>query len=720
MSESEVKSTNNQLNHPVATSKDLDPTPLVLLVGNPNSGKTSLFNALTGSHHKVANYPGVTVERKEGELSLPSGASIRLIDLPGIYSLSSTTEDERIAVQAIINPKLKEKADALIIVVDSTNLERNLYLASELLDFNIPTLLVLNMQDLAREAGITIFKERLASELGIPVVATIAKKSFGLEQLRASLEHILTTGLQPVHSLPWLEYSPELKASMAEITSALLAAPPSSEERNPRDAATNGVDEQKCALALSGILDPDKTQLPPSVSKIINQQRSLLLTKQVDAASEAASARYALLHRVTRSSTRLEERSSNRWLKKVDYLSCHRVVGPIFFMLVMFVLFQSVFSLAEAPMGWIESLVGLVGDYVHDALPPGQLNSLLVDGIIAGVGAVIVFLPQIALLIFLLTLLEDTGYLSRAAFLMDRILRPIGLQGRSFIPLMSSFACAIPGIMATRTIPSRSDRLKTILIAPLMSCSARLPVYTLLIAAFIPDIYLAKVFSLKGLVLFGLYFLGIFGAALAALILQLSIFRSRPSFFLMELPQLRIPSLTIALKEAVFRAKGFIKSAGGIILACSVLLWALATYPLHPDLSNREQIKQSYAGQLGQLMEPVIKPLGFNWEIGVSILASFAAREVFVTSLSTVYNLEKEDDGSASLVEILEAKHKNGEFTLASAISLMVFYVFACQCLSTLAIVRKETGSYKWAVLMFTYMTALAYISAFIAFKLAS
>lgn len=716
MSESELKSNDRQLSSSINNQKD---APLVLLVGNPNSGKTSLFNALTGSHHKVANYPGVTVERKEAELALPSGTSIRLIDLPGIYSLSSTTEDERIAVQAIINPKIKEKAAALIIVVDSTNLERNLYLASELLDFNIPTLLVLNMQDLAREAGITIFKERLSSELGIPVVATIAKKGFGLEQLKASLEHIIATDLRPVHSLPWLDHSSELKASLGEICTT-ISTKTASEESVSRNSTSTSLDERKYVLALSGVIEADKSQLSASVVKIIQQQRAHLLAKQVDPASEAASARYALLHKITRSSTRLDERSHNRWLKKIDYLSCHRVFGPVIFMLVMFVLFQSVFSLAEAPMGWIEELVGWIGDLVHNALPSGQLNSLLVDGIIAGVGAVLVFLPQIALLIFLLTLLEDTGYLSRAAFLMDRILRPIGLQGRSFIPLMSSFACAIPGIMATRTIPSRSDRLKTILIAPLMSCSARLPVYTLLIAAFIPDIYLAKVFSLKGIVLFGLYFLGIIGAALAALLLQISIFRSRPSFFLMELPQLRIPSLTIAVKEAILRAKGFIKSAGGIILACSILLWALATYPLHPELSSREHIKESYAGQLGQLMEPVIKPLGFNWEIGVSIFASFAAREVFVTSLSTVYNLEKGDEGSSSLVEILEDKHKKGEFTLASAISLMVFYVFACQCLSTLAIVRKETGSYKWAILMFTYMTALAYISAFVAFKLAS
>ena len=375
-------------------------------------------------------------------------------------------------------------------------------------------------------------------------------------------------------------------------------------------------------------------------------------------------------------------------------------------------------------MQGIELLVGKLSDFLSTILPEGDLKSLIIDGAVAGVGNVLIFIPQIAILVFLLTLLEDSGYLARAAFLMDRIFRPFGLQGRSFVPLLSSFACAIPGIISTRTIANRSDRLATILIAPLMSCSARLPVYTVLIGACIPHELVFGIFSLQGIVLLSMYLLGIVAALLVSLVLKLTILKGKPSLFVMEMPPFRRPKLTNGLREAFDRSRDFIQSAGSMILACSILLWALASYPKFDTvdangtaLTKSEQLKMSYAGQIGSVIEPVIKPLGFDWQIGVAILTSFAAREVFVSTLATMYNIEEDsegedDGGSLSLKERIQAKNLTGEFTTASAVSLMIFYVFACQCMSTLAICKRETGHWGWSVLMFCYMTVLAYLGS--------
>jgi ferrous iron transport protein B len=379
----------------------------------------------------------------------------------------------------------------------------------------------------------------------------------------------------------------------------------------------------------------------------------------------------------------------------------------------MALIFQAIFLWASAPMDLIDSSFTTLGNFINQQMADGPLRSLLVDGIVAGVGSVLIFIPQIAILFLFLGLLEDSGYLARAAFIMDRIMRQFGLQGRSFIPLLSSFACAIPGIMSTRTIPSFADRMITILVAPLMSCSARLPVYTLLIAAFVPEHRLLGVISLQGLVLLSMYLLGIIGAALVAWILKLSLLRGAPALFIMEMPVFKVPGLKVVLRDVWDRIVLFIKGAGTVILACSIILWFLASYP-------EGSVKESYAGQIGTAIEPIIKPLGFNWEIGVGILASFAAREVFVTSLATVYNLQGADETSESLISMLRHRHETGEMTTASALALMVFFVFACQCMSTIAVCRRETGSWRWPALMFGYMTALAYLAAWATYVVAS
>ncbi|MCC6954180.1 MAG: ferrous iron transport protein B, partial [Deltaproteobacteria bacterium] len=397
---------------------------------------------------------------------------------------------------------------------------------------------------------------------------------------------------------------------------------------------------------------------------------------------------------------------------RLDALTTHRIWGTGIFLAVMGLMFQAIFLWAQIPMDLIDGLFVQLGDFVTNSMPPGELRSLVVDGVIAGVGSVVIFVPQIAVLFIFLGILEDTGYLSRAAYLMDRVLRAFGLQGRSFIPLLSSFACAIPGILATRTIPSWSDRMATIMVAPLMSCAARLPVYTVLIAAFIPSTLLFGFISLQGMALLSMYMLGIAGACIVAWLLKLTALRGQPALFVMEMPPFRAPSMRIVLRQTWDSVVSFLKNAGTIILACAIVLWFLASYPKQDERSDTPPVENSYAGQIGHAIEPLIRPLGYNWEVGVALLASFAAREVFVSSLATVYSLEAEDDSSASLVQRLQEKRSKGEFSTLSAVSLMVFYVFACQCMSTLAVCRRETGSWGWTAFMFVYMTSLAYVSA--------
>lgn len=675
---------------------------IVALAGNPNSGKTTLFNSLTGLKYKVANYPGVTVEKKQGKLELADDIQVVLMDLPGTYSLSSLSIDERIATDILLNQSPSDPApNAVIVVIDSTNLERNLYLVTQLIDCGLPLLLALNMIDLAEKRSIVIHRELLSRALDVPVVTVAASKGRGIEELRLELEKLLRNPKTSSRQFAWLPRECPYRSSAEKIGGEI--------------ARENHFLPRRSGLFLgSGLLSESLSVADQHVTSQLHIAREALNKQGIDSHTFEATARYQWIHSVLQRAKVEHPEGSGH--SRLDLITTHRVWGSCIFVLLMAFIFQSIFLWAALPMDLLSRAFEWLGQRVGALLPSGQLQSLVVDGIIAGVGSVLVFVPQIAVLFFFLGLLEDSGYLARAAFLMDKLLRKFGLQGRSFIPLLSSFACAIPGILSTRTIPSWADRMATIMVAPLMSCSARIPVYTLLIAACVPRKFIGGFLSLQGLTLCALYFLGISGACLVARTLKSTMLKGKPALFVMEMPPFRLPSLRVVLRETWDSVWAFLRNASTIILSCSIVLWFLASYPRLPDDFPGSRVQASYAGRIGTFIEPAIRPLGFNWEIGVSILSSFAAREVFVSSLATVYNLNDDGD-SRSLVTVLEQKKQRGEFTLATALSLLAFYVFACQCISTLAVSRRETGSWKWTVIMFSYMTALAYCASFIVYQ---
>lgn len=672
----------------------------VALAGNPNCGKTTIFNGLTGLRYKVANYPGVTVEKKIGAIALPGVENARLLDLPGIYSLSGNSLDEQIATAALLGQIEGEQLpDLIVAVLDASNLERNLYLTTQLIDLGRPIIVALNMSDIAAERGLTIRTEILGRLLGVPVVPLTASKGSGLEVLRAEIERVANgRHVTPAPTFQWLPpESPFADRATKLGTAAQLAG-------HARPTIPS-------LLIGTALLSESSQGSSEAMRNAVLEARADLAHHGLDAMSFEATARYQWINQVVKNSCVQAHSDKRRWAERCDALITHKIWGSLIFLGVMTVIFQAIFLWASAPMDLIDSAFAQLGTFVKASMPDGKLESLLVDGVIAGVGSVVIFVPQIAILFLFLGILEETGYLCRAAFLMDRIMRKVGLQGRSFIPLLSSFACAIPGIMSARSIPSFADRLTTILIAPLMSCSARLPVYALLIAAFIPSKLYLGFISLQGLVLLGMYLLGIAGAALVAWLLKASLLRGTPALFVMEMPPFRLPAMKMVLRDVIDRVVLFLKSAGTMILACSIVLWFLAAFP-------SDKVEESYAGKIGHAIEPAIRPLGFNWEIGVGILASFAAREVFVASLATVYNLEAdESDESRPVIKALEERRDAGTFTLASALALMVFYVFACQCMSTLAVCRRETNSWRWPIFMFTYMTTLAYLAAFLTYQ---
>jgi ferrous iron transport protein B len=599
----------------------------VALVGSPNCGKTSLFNHLTGTRQKVANYAGVTVERKEGRVLLPSGRAVRILDLPGAYSLDATSPDEAITRAICLGEVAGEQIpDLLLCVVDATNLRLHLRFVLEVQRLGRPMVLVLNMMDDAERRGIVIDQAKLSALLGVPVVSTIAVKSTGVQHLLGQLEQ------------------------------AIPAPPP-----------------------------------PPPADQDLHQRVRALLAAAVTMPT-----------------------MTDRRDDAIDRVMLHPVFGLALLAAILFFIFQAVFAWAEPFMAGIEGLIGGLGELVGNQLNDGLLKSLLVDGIIAGVGGVLVFLPQILILFFFILVLEESGYLPRAAFLLDRLMFKSGLSGRAFIPLLSSFACAVPGIMATRSINDPRDRLTTIMVAPLMTCSARLPVYALLIAAFIPDQTVAGVFNLQGVVLFALYFGGIASALIIALLMKY--FRKDKSehALLLELPSYRIPSwrsIAIGLYE---RAMIFLKRVGGIIFALTVLLWFLATFPAPPENATLPAIDYSYAGQLGHLMEPLFAPIGFGWQICIALIPAMAAREVAVAALATVYALSGSEEEVSSLLATVIAD----QWSLATALSMLVWFVFAPQCISTLATVKRETGSWRMVGIMTVYLFGLAYGAALITYQL--
>ena len=614
----------------------VSPPPRIALVGVPNCGKTALFNRLTGSRQKVANYPGVTVERREGERAAGDGSALRILDLPGTYGLKPTTLDEAITRDVLLGRITGEAApDLVVCVADAVHLPIGLRLALEVKRLGLPMVLALNRMDVAKRRGVVLDVARLSTELGVPVVPTVAIRRGGADAL-----------IQAIEPRQW---------------------------RASRAAATPAWTEPRAA-------DSEQTQADLS---------RLLLAVGYSAPTDI------------------------RWFSRLDSVLLHPAGGLLVLAATLFVMFQAVFSWAEAPMGWIEAGMAALGEWIGGSLATGPLNSLLVDGVIAGAGGVLVFLPQIIILFLFILALEDSGYLPRAAYLLDRLMGGVGLSGRAFIPLLSSFACAIPGIMATRTIPGWRDRLTTIMVAPLMTCSARLPVYALLIAAFIPATSVGP-FNLQGLVMFGLYLAGIVSALLVAWVMKLFAGVRSYSPLMLELPDYQWPNAANLLLGLWERVKIFLSRVGGIILALTVILWFLSTYPAPPPDATGPAIQYSFAGRLGAALEYIFAPIGFNWQISIALVPGLAAREVAVSSLGTVYALSAVGDDVSGQLEPLIA----GTWSLATACSLLAWYVFAPQCLSTLAVVKRETNSWRYPLIMAGYLFALAYLASFITYRL--
>lgn len=691
----------------------------IALVGNPNTGKTTVFNALTGLRQKIGNYPGVTVEKKTGTIISPAGQPVNIHDLPGLYSLAPKSLDDKITADILRHRVLEEGTlEAVIIVVDATNLGRNLYLVTQILDLGLPTILAVNMIDTAQAQGFSFDLDGFARDFGVPVLPVIANRRTGVDILRKTLFEVLENP-GAIAPRPQLQVPEDTGALLAPLVDWLQANAGRDEAAATRDAirlvSSAPIDEQTRVESVEA--HPPEALIAGIRERFQQEGRNWqMLETQL---------RYRRIDELVACHVTQAGGSDTIQLSdRLDRILTHRILGPILFLVLFALIFQSIFTWAEIPMTAIEEGVAWVGGQIESVMPPGTLRSLIVDGAIAGVGAILVFLPQILFLFFFLSLLEDTGYMSRVAFMADRVMKGVGLSGRSVIPLLSSFACAIPGIMATRTIQNWKDRLVTIMIAPFMSCSARLPVYVLMIGAFIPNRTVMGIFSLTGLTLLSMYLLGIVAAVLVALIFKRFLMQGQPSAsFIMELPPYRRPSLRWTLLQMWDRGRVFVTDAGKIILAISIVLWFMATYPrpADPDTPPNVAIQTSFAGQIGKAIEPAIEPLGFDWKIGIGLLTSFAAREVLVSTMATIYNVEGGEEDTGTLREALrnDRDPETGKptYTPLVAISLMVFFVLACQCMATVAIVKRETNSWRWPLIMIGYMTALAYLASLLVYQ---
>ena len=603
----------------------MNPIPLIAVAGNPNAGKSALFNALTGARQKVGNYPGVTVERHVGKAELPNGSPVELVDLPGAYGLDASSPDEAVTRDVLLGKQEGERLpQALLIVVDASNLDNHLRFALQLIDLGLPTVVALNMVDLAKRDGLELDARKLEQQLGVPVVETVAVRRRGMAEVMERL------GAQ-------LDVVRRIRAGDGPTDDLLLL------QRRARD------------IALASIV------------------------------------RETPVRRITH---------------RLDGVLLHPVAGPIILAAIMFLMFQAVFTWSAVPADALEAATLDLGNAIGNALPEGWLRSLIIDGVFAGVGAVIVFLPQILILFAFILVLESTGYMVRAAFIMDRLMSGAGLSGRSFIPLLSSFACAVPGIMATRTIDDPRDRLTTILVAPLMTCSARLPVYTLIIAAFIPAITVGPGIGLQGLILFGLYIAGIVGALLASLVLRRTVVKGSGGHFMMELPKYQLPLLRDVIIGLWQRTVIFLQRAGTIILGTTVILWALASFPQAGP--GEKQSDVSIAGTIADGIHTVVAPIGFNKDISLALLPAMAAREVAVAAIGTVYSLDAEDEQGLQTLE----QRLAGRWSVATALAFLAWFVFAPQCISTIAVTRRETNSWRWPLFMVGYLFVLAYVAA--------
>jgi len=699
------------------------------LLGNPNTGKTTLFNLLTGLNQKVANFPGVTVEKKTGNCKIFNSVTgeptyFELIDLPGTYSLYPKSPDERIPFEVLCDPRNESHPDMVIVIADGTNLKRCLFLATQAIDLKIPTVLALNMMDLVKQKGLDIDIADLQLRLGIRVVPINARKGEGIEELRQALVNPLPVPVADIFETK--DIAPKVIASIREKFNIYS------------DYAAFQVANHIEAIPFLHITEHDQKEIIEVIQANNFDRQKLQAFETLE--------RYKVVNEILKLcilNTQVSVKPS--WSKRIDAFLMHRFWGYIFFLLILFTMFQSIFTFAQLPMDWIDTGFALASEWLSNSFPKGTLNDLIVNGILAGIGGIVIFIPQIALLFTFIAILEDSGYMARVSFLMDKLMRKFGLNGRSVIPLMSGVACAVPAIMATRTIHSWRERIVTIMVTPLMSCSARLPVYTLITSLIIPSKMVLGIISLQGLVMMGLYLIGFIAAIGSAFLMKWFVKAREKAYFIMEIPVYRMPRWKNIFYSIIEKVKIFLFDAGKVIIAISIILWFLSSRgPGDQYAKIEQQIEQlsqsesvnkneiyhleakqlevSYAGTLGHMLEPAIRPLGFDWKIGIALVTSFAAREVFVGTMSTIYSVGNNNETSLTVKDKMksEINPDTGQprYTLAVGWSLMLFYAFAMQCMSTLAVVKRETGGWKWPILQFIYMAALAYFSSLIAFQL--
>lgn len=698
----------------------------IALVGNPNSGKSSLFNVLTGLNQKVGNFPGVTVDKKVGSSAISPDITATIIDLPGTYSLYPRREDEWVAYRVLMGQDKQVDPDMVVLVADASNLKRNLLFASQIIDLKIPVVIGLSMMDLAKSKSIKIDVPELERELGVPIIPINPRKNKGIPQLKKAIEQTA----QSLYKLPVRDF----------IDNEALAA-----------SAINGVKELVPELssyeAIHYLIHHESFALHHSLQEKIESVEQTHQFNHTKTQAEEILQRYQRIDTILKQSVSAPSPLEKTLLtEKLDDILLHRRWGYFILLAVLFLLFQSVFWLAEYPMNFIEWAFAKAGGWFSEWMPAAWWSDLFINGLLAGLGGILVFIPQIMILFGLITLLEDTGYMARISFLTDKLMRKVGLNGKSVMPMISGFACAVPAIMSARNIENKKERLLTILVTPLMSCSARLPVYTILIALVIPKTFYIGFLSLQGLVMMGLYLLGLVMALVVSYVAKWFIKIQEKSFFILELPTYRAPRWKNAVVTMISKAKIFVLEAGKVIMIISLILWALSSYGpkermrgveeryaalIQKDPANEatlnqqkntELLQNSYAGILGRNIEPVIAPLGFDWKIGIALITSFAAREVFVGTMATLYSVEGGDDADeATLTQKMHAATRSDGskvYTLATGLSLMIFYVFAMQCMSTLAIVKRETRSWKWPLIQLAYMTGLAYVMSWLAYQL--
>jgi len=694
------------------------------LVGNPNSGKTSLFNTLTGLNQKVGNFPGVTVDKKSGNCEIAPGTVANIIDLPGTYSLYPKRADEWVTYKVLLDQDEEVKPDMLILLADASNLKRNLLFVSQIIDLKFPVVVALSMLDLAQKKGISIDVEGLERELGVPVIPVNPRKNKGIPQLKK----VLFQTAQQLYKAPARDFIPNKELAADAIENIQVHFPALSDYQSIHYLINHE----------NFTLDNDKQELVES----IEAKHKFNPTKTQ--ADEIMQRYHRIKQIMTVNVSEPDPLQKTLFTEKLDKILLHRKWGYLILLSVLFLLFQSVFWLAQFPMDAIEWSFGELGGWLNSVLPEAWWSNLFINGIVAGLSGILVFVPQIMILFGLITILEDTGYMARISFLTDKLMRKVGLNGKSVMPMISGFACAVPAIMSARNIENKKERLLTILITPLMSCSARLPVFTILIALVIPAKKILGFISVQGLVMMGLYLLGVAMALIVSYVAKWFIKIQEKSFFILELPIYRAPRWKNVIVTMVNKAKIFVTDAGKVIMVISLILWALSTYGPTQRMHNVEQkftemkqanpsdapildkqrktalLENSYAGILGKKLEPVITPLGYDWKIGIALITSFAAREVFVGTMATLYSVGDEDDGLLLRQKMAAARKADGSpvYTVAAGVSLMIFYLLAMQCMSTLAVVRRETRSWKWPVIQLVYMTGLAYVVSWLAYEL--